>query len=133
MVIHINNTDNINIYLHDCTLSIDNIGRPRELFNLNALRLSIMKLLLMDKGTYESIPEMGVGIRDYRYDDEENIENLRYEIEKQISTYLPYFSTVEVRIKHISNKTVKFIIVLDNELIAFKSDENYNLEELSIF
>ena len=86
----------------------------------------------MEKGTYESIPNMGIGIRNYRYNDIENINELKKEIEDQISTYLPYFSLVEVEIKNIDNKTVTFNIVLDDTLVRFKSSSSdYSLEEIS--
>ena len=63
---------------------------------------------------------------------ERYIKALKKEIEDQISTYLPYFSLVEVEIKNIDNKTVTFNIVLDDTLVRFKSSSSdYSLEEIS--
>lgn len=116
----------------DYPFSISKIQLPKVYTSLEALQFQIKKLLLMEKGTYESIPNMGIGIRNYRYNDIENINELKKEIEDQISTYLPYFSLVEVEIKNIDNKTVTFNIVLDDTLVRFKSSSSdYSLEEIS--
>lgn len=87
----------------------------------------------MEKGTYESVPNMGVGIRSYRYSDTDDINKLRDEIQHQITTYLPYFQLVEVTVKSINNKTVTFNIILDDNLLQFRSSsDDYTLENITV-
>lgn len=117
----------------DCSLSINKLNLPKVYENLDALEFQIRKLLLMEKGTYESVPNMGVGIRNYRYNDIDNVNELRDEIQNQITTYLPYFQLVEVTVKNINNKTVTFNIVLDDNLLQFRSNsDDYTLENITI-
>lgn len=113
----------INISFNDdYSLSINKIQQPKVYENLEALQLQIKKLLLMEKGTYESVPNMGVGIRNYRYKYNEESEALKEEIQQQISTYLPYFTLVEVDIVKIENKIITFNVILDKNILQFKSN-----------
>lgn len=119
--------------ISDYPFSVNKISLPNELHNIDALSLYIKKLLLMEKGDYESNPNMGVGIRNYRYNEKSSLDLLKNEIEKQIITFIPFFSNVSVDITSYNNKTVKFTIVLDDNILAFTSDETtYTLEDLKI-
>lgn len=116
--------------IYDYPLSINKINLPKELENIDALTLYLKKLIIMDKGTYESNPNMGVGIRNYRYDDPSNLLLLKNEIEDQIMKFLPYFSTIDVNVEY-NNKTAYFKIILDKNIFSFKtSTSTYTLEDI---
>lgn len=84
----------------------------------------IMKLLLMEKGEIQSSPNMGIDIRKYRYQDDSSLEYLQDEIVKQISDYIPHFQTVDVKIRGLHSKVLYIDIILDGELLSFKSNEH---------
>jgi len=84
-------------------LSLNNFNMPRVLDKSNANYMHIVYLLLLDKGTFQSHPNMGVGLRsEYRYNNDENmLDQLREEIREQITTYLP-------QVEYVMNVTVGF-------------------------
>lgn len=81
------------------SLSVNEFGQPSVLTDQYAVPVKLIELLLLNPGTYPTKPDMGVGlIRNYRYTFMDNLQDLQTEIENQISTYLPEFTSVEVRL-----------------------------------
>lgn len=117
--------------LFDYPLSINEINQPTELINGDALALFIKRLLLLEKGTFESNPDLGVGILKYRYMDISRADELKNEIVNQLCSALPMFSNVDVEILSTNNNTIRFRIILDDNILSFvSSTTKLTLEEL---
>ena len=101
------------------TLSIDKANKPVELSGLQTINALLTRLILLEPGTYQSNPEMGIGIVSrYRYGNEDDIENLSSDIKDQIQTYLPGFERVEVQIQESDlDKKILVIRVTLNDII----------------
>lgn len=93
--------------------SIDKINKPKKLESYDAIYSYLVRLFLLNPGTYQSNPDMGIGlVKNYRYGDEFSLEDLKYQAAEQIRTYLPGFETINVDVS-MENKTLHIQILLD--------------------
>lgn len=100
MAIPVDDNSNIRDYL----LGMDDLNRPKVIDMtiikpnvMNSCILMIIRLILLRKGTYPDIPDMGIDIRGrYRFAFESELSMLQHEIQNQIETYLPEFLATEV-------------------------------------
>lgn len=73
-----------------------------------------MRLILLEPGTYQTHPTMGVGIVSrYRFGNIEDINILQSDIENQISMYLPELQGVDVEL--IPGKELELIIRVNTD------------------
>ena len=71
-------------------LGINSFDNPTQLSELKAWSQLMLNLIFLEKGTYPSLPDMGVGIQNYEYAFmDEAIPELTSEITRQQQTYLP--------------------------------------------
>lgn len=92
-------TGSTDYHLNDEYLfSIDKFKKPVHITNKTYHAfLLIIRLILMNPGTIQSNPELGVGlVAKYRYGYPNDVSDLANEINEQISTYLPAFSFINV-------------------------------------
>ena len=123
-------------------LSLNNFGMPKVLSEDNAAYTKIIYLIMLEKGKYQSHPNMGVGIRSrYRFNNSENLlEILREDIMNQIKQYLPELSMVDISLTLNSiTKVINILIDTNNGTYAvsynpstdsIKAGSEYILEDL---
>lgn len=103
MAIPVDDNSNIRDYL----LGMDDLNRPKVIDMtiikpnvMNSCILMIIRLILLRKGTYPDIPDMGIDIRGrYRFAFESELSMLQHEIQNQIETYLSEFLATEVTVQ----------------------------------
>ena len=114
MTLNLNDSDNIKDYL----LDIDDLGKPKvvdmskiESGVFNPAILTIIRLIIMRKGTDPDRPDMGIDIVGrYRFSFESELEMLQQEITDQIERYLPEFIPVNVQVSFVQEQlTDKFV------------------------
>jgi hypothetical protein len=99
--------------IREYTLSLNEFNKPKILTNEDATCVKIMELILLEKGTYPTRPDMGVGIVSrYRYSYSDSAEQLKGDIATQIDTYLPELSATEITIKY-SDMAIYIYITVD--------------------
>lgn len=98
------------------TLSLNDFNRPKVLTGNDAGYVAIIHLIYLEKGKFQSHPDMGVGIRSrYRFNSEENIlDELQQDIRKQIEQYLPELGGTGVICEEIDQGLVVITINTDN-------------------
>ena len=75
-------------------LGTNEFNRPTVYTDVDATYTLLIRLILLDPGTYPTHPKMGVGlVSRYRYAKESDLSQLGIDIEEQIATYLPNFSS----------------------------------------
>lgn len=112
---------------HVFTTSVFN--RPLVLKDKDAILTIIVRIILMDPGTYDMIPEAGVGlVKRYRYLNSDNIPQLENDIRDQIDRFLPYFRNVSCRLTLTNDKILYIELDLDDDTFRFKSNVNNNNE-----
>ena len=108
-------------------MSTNNFNEPAHVDGYAADCLLLTRLILLEPGTIQSHPDMGVGINTrWRYTDETLLMDLESDIESQIEKYLPKFVLTSVECKFgtttkdnkvifitISSNTMKYTFVSD--------------------
>ena len=111
-------------------LSVDKYNNPAVKTDKECIFYLLIRLILLNPGTIESHPDMGVGlIKNWRYSDMSQLPQLESEIQTQIETYLPVLQVVSVKVEQISHVEIAIYIKISNIIYSFKTD-NGTLVEL---
>lgn len=119
--------------VREYSMSVNDFNQPKVFERAKALMLLLTRLMILEPGTFQSHPDMGVGlISNYRYsiDDGTLASNLQSRIKTQIDTYLPFLSGVDVSVSiekkmfliSIKIDTVIFGVLYDTETNSIQSD-----------
>ena len=121
-------------------LSLNEFNRPKVFNASDSAYVHIIQLILLEPGTYQSHPTMGVGIRSrYRYNNEDNfMMNLKSDIKNQISSFLPELIDVEVTLTHSNNvlgiiidtSTGTYVVAYNSITDVMEAAATYVLEQL---
>ena len=110
-------------------MSVDNFNNPEIFKNAEGLMLLISRLVLLEPGTFQSHPDMGVGLlTNYRFkvDSDGNLaSDLRSRIRNQIDTYLPILTGVDVQVR-IYDHTFYVTIQINGLAFGIIYDANEN-------
>lgn len=111
--------------LKEYLLSINEYMQPKVLKKDQAAYTNIIRLFLLEPGTNQTHPEMGIGIRSrYRFSDASDISNLQREAKEQIKTYLPNLLSMDVQVKAYGTILAIFINTKNDNIYAL----GYNTE-----
>lgn len=102
--------------------SVNKFNEPEVLKNHRAIGMLLFRLILLDPGSDPLHPEMGVGIRNYRYA-VGKLDELKTRVQDQIDTYLPCFKSAQVEIVQTPDHLCNIEITIDGVLYEYKSDE----------
>lgn len=109
--------DKEDIIFREYLLSANKFQKPKELYNNDAVCMCLMRLMLLDPGSIQSKPEMGVGlVSKWRYSDSKELDGLKIEIQKQITDYLPQFQFSEVNLSYIASEKKLYIDIDLNDI-----------------
>lgn len=109
---------------HEYDFVVDDFGNPIEYKNGKAIAKLLARLLVLEPGTFQSHPDMGVGlISKYRYT--MDAQALQADFRSQIAKYLPQFQAVEVYCK-LENSVCYIGAKIDGYLYAFFYDTESN-------
>lgn len=121
-------TDNT---LREYTLSLNEFNQPKIYTNNDATCLKLMQLILLEKGTYPTRPDMGVGIVSrYRFSLMDNLTDLKSDIQDQVLTYLPELLATDITVEG-ANKEIHIYITIDETVYSLTfSQETTTLSSL---
>lgn len=100
--------------------SVNEFNEPKKVENKSAIALLLVRLIMMDPGSDPLHPDMGVGIRNYRYS-ADNLEDLRSRVQTQIETYLSEFQNANVAIIRTPDKVCNIEISIDDITYVYDS------------
>ena len=102
------------------SFSIDDFENPKIYKNPEAVAVLLTRLLLLEPGTFQSHPEMGVGLYSkYMYSvNGINVSNLKKDIQKQIVAYLPDYQSASVNVNQ-DKETIYITIEIDSTIYGF--------------
>lgn len=105
-------------------LSVDKYYKPLVAEGEDFATLMLIRLILLEPGTFQTHPSMGVGlVSKFRYSTEVDMGTLAKSIKDQIMTYLPQFTLVNVRCtlgdNNTGDKKVIKIYITSEELNAY--------------
>ena len=106
-------------------MTLNAFNRPEVLNDIDAKYMHILYLLLLDKGKFQSHPDMGVGLRTrYKFSDEDSLIYLKNDIEQQLRTYLPDVYEAEVDLILDDSNVLEINIAFNDNIYQV----NYNTE-----
>ena len=112
----------MNTIPYEHLLSINKFEKPTVAKDNDAVSILITRLILLEPGTIQSHPEMGVGlVSRYRYSEIRNIESLRRDIADQIAKYLPTLSGTDVEVT-ANDKSITISVTADNVMYSYNFD-----------
>lgn len=95
-------------------LGTNEFNRPSVWTDIDATYVLLIRLILLEPGTYPNHPRMGVGlVSRYRYAKAEELNNLKDDIQDQITTYLPQFSSIDVELTLTNTKDLYIQIIIN--------------------
>ena len=112
-------------------IGIDEFNHPKVYTDQHATFVLLIRLILLEPGTYPNHPDMGVGlVSRYRFVMKEKLGELQTRIQNQINTYLPEFSAVNVEVSYEKqHKYTQISITIDE--ITYKMTYNPETNILS--
>ena len=100
-------------------LSINEFVQPKVLSGDSAAFADIIRLFLLEPGTNQTHPDMGIGIRTrYRFSDTSEIGKLKQEVKEQIQTYIPNLLIMDIQIETFDNTLAIFITSKNDNVYA---------------
>lgn len=104
-------------------LTVDEFSNPQVVEGKSAVALLLSRLILLEPGSDPLHPDMGVGIRKYRFNsNKDNLQTLQTAIEKQVNTYLPTFQGSEVQLIMNNDKTMNINITVGDTTYVYSSE-----------
>lgn len=103
------------------SFGVDKFNKPTVLKDKEAIGTRLMELIMMEPGDDPLHPDMGVGLRTFRYS-VSNLEDLRARVQKQIETYLPFYQNADVAIIRTPDKVVNIEISLGGMKYIYDSN-----------
>lgn len=104
--------------LYEYLLTVNNFNKPTILGKQDAIYTLLIRLILLEPGTIQSHPNMGVGlVSRYRYSNSENLENLKSDIKDQIAIYLPSLTVNDVSVTE-STQSITIQITVNNTVYS---------------
>ena len=100
--------------------SVNEFNEPAKVENKSAVALLLVRLIMMDPGSDPLHPDMGVGIRKYRYG-LDNLDELQKRVEDQIQTYLPNFQNADVTLIRTPDKVCNIEITINDTTYVYDS------------
>ena len=121
-------------------LSLNDFNMPKVYDTNDANYILIIRLILLEPGTFPSHPKMGVGIKSrYRYNNDENfLMQLENDISNQINAYLPslYMTNISLAEKNnllyiiIDTTDGSYALTYNEETNTLNAGNSYVLDDL---
>jgi hypothetical protein len=100
--------------------SVDKFNKPTNVTGKNAIGTRLMELIMMEPGDDPLHPDMGVGIKRFRYTIN-TLDQLQTRLQDQINTYLPFYQSVSITIIPTPDKIVNIEITIGDTRYIYDS------------
>lgn len=102
--------------------SVNNFKEPTKVEGKAAIGIMIVQLFLMEPGSDPLHPDMGIGIKNYRYT-MDTLSKLENRINNQIETYIPDFQNSNINLIVMPDKSVNVEISSDDVTYVYDSSQ----------
>ena len=100
-------------------LSVDQYNNPYVVEGSEAVALNLVRLLLLEPNSDPLRPDMGVGLKNYRY--ALTLDELNNRIAEQIATYLPQYQNAKVNIIRTNDRVANIEISINDVTYIYDS------------
>lgn len=108
-------------------LSVDDFNNPKVYKGIEGIGALLVHLLLLEPGTIQSHPELGIGVVSrYRYSFEGRADELEAEFRSQIQKFLPNLQGVIISVKE-GNKMYYITAQVDSDVYGITLDKDMNI------
>ncbi len=101
--------------------SIDKFKKPIVYTDNASIGLLLTRLILLEPGSNPLHPDMGVGLKQYRYT-AEGVYELKNRIKNQIANFLPVFPNADVNIVQGKDHMLNIEITIDDVIYVYESE-----------
>lgn len=103
------------------SFSVNRFNKPVVVKDHDAIGTRLMELIMMEPGDDPLHPDMGVGLKTYRYS-LNSLNDLKKRVEDQIATYLPFYQDVNVAIINTPDKICNIEINIGGMIYVYDSE-----------
>lgn len=104
-------------------LTVDEFSNPQVVEGKSAIALLLSRLILLEPGSDPLHPDMGVGIKKYRFNSDKNVlSKIRDAISKQVDTFLPTYQGSEIDITLSDDKILNINITVGDTTYVYSSE-----------
>lgn len=100
--------------------STNEYNEPVKVTDKSAIALLLIRLILLNPGSDPLHPDMGVGLREYRYSLDQ-LQELKKRIEDQIELFLPDFQSAVVALIGTPDRICNIEITIDDTIYVYDS------------
>lgn len=119
--------------LREYHMSVDDFNQPKKTEGKSAIGVLLIRLILLEPGTDQNRPDMGLGIVSrFRYMQESDMDALSEELKNQINTYLAPYSTVNVSITMDNDLQLIFEVSVDDTTYKYVTVQQKNNNEITL-
>jgi hypothetical protein len=115
-------------------LTVDQFSNPQVVEGKSAIALLLSRLIILEPGSDPLHPEMGVGIKKYRFNSNKDaLSELQDVIEKQVDTYLPTYQGADINISLSDDKVLNINIIVGDTTYIYSSEignDDYTLGDI---
>ncbi len=113
-------------------LSVDEFSNPQIVEGKSAIALLLSRLILLEPGSDPLHPDMGVGIKKYRFDSNKDVlTEIKDDITKQLETYLPTYQGTEVQIGLTEDKKLNINITVGDTTYVYSSEVDESIDSIA--
>ena len=112
-------------------LSVNEFSNPQVVEGKSAIALLLTRLLLLEPGSDPLHPDMGIGIKNYRFNNDKDIlSELKKEINNQLEIFLPTFQGSEVILGLTEDKILNIDITVGDTTYVYSSEVDNTIDTL---
>ena len=114
--------------ISEFAFAVDDFQNPKVFKDGEAVCTLLVRLLLLEPGTIQSHPEMGVGLMSrYRFSIEGTASELQSDFQRQVDKYLPELQGVKI---NVTEKDKQFLIAATFENVLYGVSFNTETSEI---
>ena len=112
-------------------LTVDDFSNLQVVEGKSAIALLLSRLILLEPGSDPLHPDMGIGIKNYRFNNnKDSLNELKNVISDQINNFLPTFQGSEITLGLTADKILNINITVGDTTYVYSSDVNPNMDTL---
>lgn len=113
--------------INEYCMTNNDFMQPKVLKDAEAIATRLAWLILLEPGTFQSHPDMGVGlISKFRYGFEEDAATLKERIVDQINKYLPEYRGVSINVSFDKKDGYRISAEINGVLFGISYDKETN-------
>ena len=113
-------------------LTVDEFSNPQVVEGKSAIALLLSRLIVLEPGSDPLHPDMGVGLKNYRFNNNKNaLSELNKIITDQVNKFLPTYQGSEVSLGFTPDKILEINITVGDTTYVYSSEVDESIDTLN--